>query len=87
MSEQDKYAAMFQKLTGQTGTTEIQEETDIIDTSNVTERGLPTTKSKCSKCDNDTAYWYLQQIRGADESETRFFVCTICEYRWRENDN
>ena len=87
MSEQDKYAAMFQKLTGQTGTIETQEETDIIDTSNVTERGLPTTNSKCSKCDNDTAYWYLQQIRGADESETRFFVCTKCEYRWRENDN
>ena len=87
MSEQDKYSAMLQKLTGQTGTTETQEETDIIDTSNVTERGLPTTKSKCSKCDNDTAYWYLQQIRGADESETRFFVCTKCEYRWRENDN
>jgi DNA-directed RNA polymerase subunit M len=87
MAEQDKYAAMFQKLTGQTGITETQEETDIIDTSNVTERGLPTTNSKCSKCDNDTAYWYLQQIRGADESETRFFVCTKCEYRWRENDN
>ncbi len=31
MSEQDKYAAMFQKLTGQTGTTETQEETGIVD--------------------------------------------------------
>jgi DNA-directed RNA polymerase subunit M len=87
MEEQDKYAAMFQKLTGKSRMTEPQEETEIIDTTGVTDRGLPTTKANCSKCDNNSAYWYLQQIRGADESETRFFVCTECEHRWRENDH
>jgi DNA-directed RNA polymerase subunit M len=29
----------------------------------------------------------MQQIRAADESETRFFICTECEHKWREDDH
>lgn len=66
--------------------TQGQEVSEIIESSgdNV---GLPTTTVTCPECGHDEAYWYLQQLRSADESETRFFVCTSCEYRWREDDH
>ena len=67
--------------------TEDQEATEIIESSGQEGAGLPKTSSNCPKCENDEAYWYLQQIRSADESETRFFVCTECEHTWREDDH
>lgn len=44
----------------------------------------PKIKAKCEKCDNDVAYYWTQQTRGADEPETRFFKCTKCNFTWRE---
>lgn len=44
----------------------------------------PKIKIKCQKCNNDVAYFWTQQTRGADEPETRFFKCTKCNYVWRE---
>ncbi len=67
-------------------TTATQEESEVIETSGGT-TGLPTTDAQCPECGNDRAYWYMQQIRAADESETRFFVCTDCEHKWREDDH
>jgi len=32
--------------------------------------GLPTTSAKCPECGNNTASWWLRQLRSADESET-----------------
>ncbi|PSP60581.1 transcription factor S [Halobacteriales archaeon QH_8_64_26] len=66
--------------------TQGQEASEVIDVSD-SESGLPTTEVQCPECSNDRAYWYMQQIRAADESETRFFVCTECEHRWREDDH
>ncbi|MFB6112625.1 MAG: transcription factor S [Halodesulfurarchaeum sp.] len=66
---------------------EKQEESDVIETGTGEDTGLPTTEIICPECGNDTAYWYMQQIRSADESETRFFVCTECDHRWREDDH
>ncbi|WP_323675048.1 transcription factor S [Halorubellus sp. PRR65] len=68
-------------------TTEGQEVSEVIDISGAEERGLPQMTAHCPKCDNDRAYYYTQQIRSADESETRFFICTECEHKWREDDN
>lgn len=48
--------------------------------------GLPTTNAHCEECGNKTAYWWLRQLRSADESETRFFRCTRCGKTWREYD-
>jgi len=48
--------------------------------------GLPTTNARCSECGNNLAYWWLRQLRSADESETRFFKCTKCNNTWREYD-
>jgi len=45
---------------------------------------LPTTRTKCPKCGHDTAYWWLQQTRAADEATTRFYRCTKCGHTWRE---
>ncbi|MFB6171709.1 MAG: transcription factor S [Haloarculaceae archaeon] len=64
-----------------------QEASEIVDLSDAEDRGLPTTEAHCPNCDNDRAFWYMQQIRAADESETRFFVCTECEHKWREDDH
>ena len=66
--------------------TEGQEVSEIIE-SDGGDAGLPTTNATCPECGNDRAYWYMQQIRAADESETRFFVCTECEHKWREDDH
>ena len=66
--------------------TEGQEASEIIE-SGEESSGLPTTEVTCPKCGNDRAQWYLQQIRSADESETRFLVCTACSHKWREDDH
>ncbi len=65
--------------------TDDQEASEIIESSD--ETSLPETDTRCPECGHDRAYWYLQQIRAADESETRFFICSDCEYKWREDDN
>ncbi len=46
--------------------------------------GLPTTQVKCQECGNNQAYWWMRQLRSADESEVRFFRCTKCGNTWRE---
>jgi len=66
--------------------TDDQEASEIIETEKGGS-GLPKTDARCPECGNDRAYWYMQQIRAADESETRFFVCTECEHKWREDDH
>ena len=45
---------------------------------------LPTTDKACPECDNQKAYWWLQQTRSADEPPTQFFRCTKCHHVWRE---
>jgi len=47
---------------------------------------LPTCTQQCPECGNTTAYWWLRQLRAADESEVRFFRCTACGKVWREYD-
>jgi len=47
---------------------------------------LPTTPIKCPKCENNLAFWWLRQLRAADESEVRFFRCCKCNHTWRQYD-
>jgi DNA-directed RNA polymerase subunit M len=69
-------------------TTQGQEESEIVDTSEVDAEDMgPTTSANCPECDNDRAFWEMKQIRAADESETRFYTCTECEHKWREDDH
>jgi DNA-directed RNA polymerase subunit M len=49
------------------------------------ENFLPKTKIICPKCGNDEAYWILRQMRGSDEPESRFYTCTKCTHKWRED--
>jgi DNA-directed RNA polymerase subunit M len=68
--------------------TQSQEESEVIDTSEVDAEDMgPTTNARCPECGNDRAFWEMKQIRAADESETRFFTCTECEHKWREDDH
>ncbi|MFB6110928.1 MAG: RPA12/RPB9/RPC11 RNA polymerase family protein [Halobacteriaceae archaeon] len=66
--------------------TEEQEAGEVIESTGGTDT-LPETDETCPNCGHDRAYWYIQQIRAADESETRFYICTECEHKWREDDN
>ncbi|MBE0522652.1 MAG: transcription factor S [Candidatus Methanoperedenaceae archaeon] len=62
--------------------TEIEErEVTVLDGR---EMGMPTTRAICEDCGNNVAYWWLRQLRAADESEVRFFRCTKCGKTWRE---
>jgi DNA-directed RNA polymerase subunit M len=47
-------------------------------------RTLPTVRIECPKCKNHTAYAWVVQTRGTDESSTQFFRCTKCNYTFRE---
>ena len=67
--------------------TENQEVTEVIESGGEEGSGLPTTEAVCPQCENDRAEWYIQQIRSADESETRFLICTDCRHKWREDDH
>lgn len=49
-------------------------------------RTLPTIATKCPKCGHNLAFWWLRQLRAADESEVRFFRCCECSHTWREYD-
>lgn len=49
-------------------------------------RTLPTTRAICPACGHNEAYWWLRQLRAADEAEVRFFRCTKCGKTWREYD-
>jgi DNA-directed RNA polymerase subunit M len=65
-----------------------QEESEVVDVSDVSAEEMgPTTSARCPECGNDRAYWEMKQIRSADESETRFFTCTECGHKWREDDH
>lgn len=73
--------------TGMT-TRQSQEENEIVDLSDVGDEALgPTTAIRCPECGHDRASYDMKQIRSADESETRFFTCTECGYKWREDDH
>ena len=47
---------------------------------------LPTIAVRCPTCNHNEAFWWLRQLRSADESEVRFFRCTKCSHTWREYD-
>ncbi|MEM0352974.1 MAG: transcription factor S [Archaeoglobaceae archaeon] len=59
-----------------------KEEIPVIEGERV--QTLPTTKAICPACGNNEAYWWMRQLRAADESEVRFFRCTKCGKTWRE---
>jgi len=61
-----------------------EEEIPVIEGEDI--RTLPTTNVICPQCGNNEAFWWLRQLRAADESEVRFFRCTKCGKTWREYD-
>jgi DNA-directed RNA polymerase subunit M len=67
-------------------TTRRSEKEIVIVEDEGTIRTLPTIAIKCPKCENNEAFWWLRQLRAADESEVRFFRCTACGHTWRQYD-
>ncbi|MBI2451749.1 transcription factor S [Candidatus Pacearchaeota archaeon] len=43
----------------------------------------PVVEMKCPKCKNNRSYFWTQQTRASDESETKFYKCTKCKHTWR----
>ncbi|TGZ79151.1 hypothetical protein EX30DRAFT_309207 [Ascodesmis nigricans] len=46
------------------------------------------TDAQCpnpDECDGTRAYFYMVQIRSADEPMTTFYKCTKCGHKWKEN--
>lgn len=43
----------------------------------------PIVDIKCIKCKSKKAYFWTQQTRSADESETKFYRCVDCRHTWR----
>ncbi|MDD3621777.1 MAG: transcription factor S [Methanofollis sp.] len=66
-------------------TTRVEKEITIVDDEEKVQT-LPTTNVLCPECGNTLAFWWLRQLRSADESEVRFFRCTKCGHTWREYD-
>lgn len=65
-------------------TTRSQKEITIVDDKPMAT--LPTIAIRCPKCGHNSAFWWLRQLRAADESEVRFFRCTECDHTWRQYD-
>nr|WP_321349474.1 transcription factor S [uncultured Methanoregula sp.] len=63
-----------------------ENEITIVDDEGEKMKTLPTIQIRCPKCDNNLAFWWLRQLRAADESEVRFFRCTECSHTWRQYD-
>ncbi len=61
-----------------------EEKKVIVMTEEETFKQYPKTRIMCPECDNNEAYWYMQQTRAADEPPTRFYSCTKCGHKWRE---
>lgn len=82
----DELRDIFIETTGEETVQEEQEQ-DLGRMVDEADSAKPTTKVNCPECDNDRAYYEMKQIRAADESETRFFECTECSHKWREDDH
>jgi len=73
------------KKSGRNVVKTMQKDRDITIIENNDNNILPKTKIKCPKCENNEAFWILRQMRGSDEPESRFYTCTKCSYKWRED--
>ncbi|MFW6230513.1 MAG: transcription factor S [Nanoarchaeota archaeon] len=56
---------------------------EIIDEKNSVEAN-PLVEVDCPKCGHNQAYFWLEQTRSGDESETKFFKCEKCKHTWRD---
>ena len=63
----------------------MQKDRDVTILENNDNNVLPKTRIKCPKCENNEAFWIMRQMRGSDEPESRFYTCTKCNYKWRED--
>ena len=61
-----------------------KKEVTVIDGKQVNDV-LPKTRIKCPKCGHNEAYWMIRQMRASDEPESRFYTCTKCGHKWRED--
>ena len=63
-----------------------ENEITIVDDEDTKIKTMPTIQIKCPNCEHNLAFWWLRQLRAADESEVRFFRCTECGHTWRQYD-
>ncbi|RMD66791.1 transcription factor S [Candidatus Pacearchaeota archaeon] len=61
----------------------VSEKTEIAVVEDKKENVHPVVPAKCPKCKHNEAYFWTQQTRSSDESETKFYKCTKCGHAWR----
>jgi len=44
----------------------------------------PVIEMECPKCEHKKAYFWTNQTRAGDESETKFYKCLKCNHSWRK---
>ena len=62
----------------------IDEKNENVDVVKKDMETFPIVAEKCKKCGNDKAYFWTVQTRAGDESATKFFKCTKCNFTWRQ---
>lgn len=63
---------------------ESRESIKVLSDEAVKFQTMPTTAAECPKCGHNTAFWWMIQTRGGDESSTQFFRCEKCGHTWRQ---
>lgn len=71
------------KKTPRIKTSEKVEEKESVAVIKKEENVNPVIDMKCPKCKNKKAYFWTQQTRSSDESETKFYKCVKCKHSWR----
>ena len=61
----------------------VEKKVSVIGKDERRARRMPTEAVECPKCSYGTAYWWMVQTRGGDESTTQFFRCKKCDHTWR----
>ncbi len=56
---------------------------EVVDEENAAETN-PLVDIDCPKCGHTKAFFWLEQTRSGDESETKFFKCQKCRHTWRD---
>jgi transcription factor S len=46
----------------------------------------PIVDHKCEKCGHKKAYFWMRQMRAADEAESKFYKCLECKIVERDDD-
>jgi DNA-directed RNA polymerase subunit M len=66
---------------------EKEKEEEIVDKPIEDTAKLPKEHVECPKCGNKEAYTWFAQVPMAESTETKFYECTKCKFKWRDDQD